>query len=376
LSRTGKLAAAVRGAAVCLVASGRPDARHLIPVECDYAIVPGLEAVLSLLIPRDGRPPSAEAPPQQVLTMRRDYLTALVAKFDPDVIVADHRPEGVHGELRDILEQSRARKIAVLRPVPADDGVRAIHELGIAELHRRYDAVLVAGDRRTALVDQDLGFDDRAEEWRHHIGYVSLPVSPEEIEVARQQRGLRPQDPWVVCSAGSGFYHPVLIQECLELAREFTEIQFDLALGSDASSTAETIPFAPPADGRVRLVSDRQDLRVVHAAADVVICHGGYNTLTEAMEGGARLIVDTRGDLHRERARHLARLEPYYPVLRSEGLPELRRHLHATLSRTPPRRSIRARGTLDFDGCQAFARIVSAIVGRAAAIGPDRHSRV
>jgi predicted glycosyltransferase len=327
-------------------------------VECEYAVVPGLETVLSSLIPRRGQQPTGEAPPREVLATRQEYLSALVRSFDPDVIVTDHRPGGLHGEFRQLLEESRARKFTVLRPAPADDGAHAVKDLGMSDLGRLYDAALVASDRRTALVDEDLGFGDRERQWCRYIGYVSLPVSPEEIAAARGRRGLGPRDRWVVCSVGSGFYHPSLVADCLELSRELREVHFDLVSGPGGSSPAVEASARPAWSGRVRLTSERADLRVAHAAADVVICHGGYNSMTEAMEGGAALIVDTRGDVFRERARHVERLQPYYPVARGEGPADLARHLRAALSSGPVRRSIRERGLLDFDGCQAFARVV------------------
>jgi predicted glycosyltransferase len=211
--------------------------------------------------------------------------------------------------------------------VPGDDGARAVAEVGMAELGRLYDRILVASDQRTALVDEDLGFGDRQRLWCHHIGYVSLPVSPAEVQNARRRRGLSSQDRWIVCSVGSGFYHQSLIADCIQLCREFTDFHFDLVPGPGAPSEVAEACSVPGADGRVRLTHDRTDLRVVHAAADIVICHRGYNTLTEAMEGGAALIVDTRGDAHHERARHVRRLQPFSPVACGEGLADLARHV-------------------------------------------------
>jgi predicted glycosyltransferase len=373
LSRAGKLAHAIGRQATCVIASGQGSGRHLVPPGCEYAVVPGLETVLSFLVPGGGRPRVRETPPADVAAARSEYLSSLVERFDPDVIVTDHRPGGVHGEFRPVLEASLARKFAVLRPAPADDGAGAVRDLGVAELGRLYDAILVAGDRRTALVDEDLQLGDRERQWCRYIGYVSLPVSPGEIRDARERRGLGPRDRWVVCSVGSGFYHPGLVADCLELAREFSAVHFDLVSGPGAPARTDGASEAPAADGRVRLAVERADLRVTHAAADVVICHGGYNSMTEAMEGGAALIVDVRGDVHRERARHARRLQPYYPVAYGEGVADLARHLRVALSSANARRSIRERAVLDFDGCRAFARLIAESAERA---GRDRDGRV
>ena len=373
MSRTGKLAQAIRGGAVCMIASGRRDGRHLFPDGCEYALVPHLDTVLPFWISEHGQPRAAGALPADALAARQGFLEGLVRSFGPDVIVIDHWPAGVLNELREILGQSRAWKILVLRPAPGNDGVRALHGLGVADVRKLFDLVLIAGDRRTALVDEDLDLQDSAGLGGRYIGYVSLAVSSAKIAEVRRQRGLGPRDRWIVCSVGSGFYDRALIPDCMRLSREFGDVQFDLVRGPAAPG--ETVTTSRPVDttGRVRLTEERSDLRAVHAAADVVICHGGYNTLTEAMEGGAALVVDTRGDVHRERARHVGRLQPYYPLACGEGAADLARNLRAALSDERPRRSIRDRGSLDFDGCREFARVLLAreTQGVATGVGAD-----
>jgi predicted glycosyltransferase len=367
VSRAGKLAEAIRGHAVCLVATGRRDSCRLIPAGVEHALVPGLDAVLPFRIPAAGAPPPGGAPPRQVLALRREFLRDLHARFDPDVIVTDQWPAGLFDELHDILATSRARKLVVFRPLLGDDGARAVDELGAGELGRLYDAILIASDPRTARVEEDVGFGDHERSRCQHIGYVSLPVPADRIEETRRRRGLAPGDRWIVCSVGSGFYHRDLIADCLELSRQLPDIHFDLVSGPGSPGQAVAARSRPGIDGRATLAREVTDLRAMHAAADIVICHGGYNTLTEAMEGGAALIVDTRGDAHRERARHVGRLQPYYPIACGEGPADLARHVRVALSGAPERRSIRARRALDFDGCAAFARLVQACPPRASA---------
>jgi len=258
-----------------------------------------------------------------------------------------------------MLTRSRARKIIVFRPVVGDKIEEAVRgDLGLEALGRLYDAFLIASDRRTAALDDAMRFTDREKSLSHYIGYVSTPISHAEIEAVRRLRGLQPGERWVVCSAGSGFYNRQLIDDCLGLSREFSAARFDLVVGPSGSP-----PKRPDEallhDERIQMVVDRPDLRMILGAADIVICHGGYNTLTETMEGGAALIVDTRGDVYRERAGHAMRLQRYYPIAIAEDTGGLARHLRAALAGGLERRSIRDTAALDFEGCREFARLVS-----------------
>jgi hypothetical protein len=114
-------------------------------------------------------------------------------------------------------------------------------------------------------------FTDRERSASHYIGYVSTPISRAEIEAVRGLRGLRPGERWVVCSAGSGFYNRQVIDDCLGLSREFSTARFDLVAGP-SGSPPERPDEALFGDERMQMAADRPDLRMVLAAADIVIC--------------------------------------------------------------------------------------------------------
>lgn len=360
LSRMCKLANALQGHAACAIATGLPYGAHLVPAGTEYVQIPGMEDLREFRNAMPGRWGDLDATARKVLARRREFFLALDLAFAPDLIVTDNYPTGWHGELTDMLMRSRACKLIVFRPVVGDRIVDAVRgDLGFEALGRLYDAFLIASDRRTAVLDELMRFIDRDGSASHFIGYVSTPVSQAEIEAVRRLRGLRAGERWVVCSAGSGFYNRHLIADCLGLSREFSSARFDLVVGPSGS------PPEPPDETllrgeRIQMVADCPNLRVVLAAADIVICHGGYNTLTEAMEGGAALIVDTRGDLFQERARHAMQLQRYYPIAIAEDAGGLARHLHTALAVGLERRPIRDTAALDFDGCREFARLVSA----------------
>ena len=360
LSRAAKLAQSVQESAACLITTGLRDTCHLLPENCEYVRVPGLDGLPGFQEPASS---AMAALGDRARSIRRELFLTLERTFSPDLIVAEQYPTGWYGEWEALLAHSRALKWIVFRPVPGTNTVDVVDDAGRAVLAEIYDTFLIASDRRTAVVDDDLGFTELERAKCRYIGYASLPVSEAEIAEARAQRGLAPGERWVVCSAGAGLVTADLIEDCLRLAGEFPDLQFDIVAGPRGRSAANGGLPSRYTDGRIRFATQRRDLRVAHAAADVVICHGGYNTVSEAMQGGAALIVDGRRDVNDERQRHARLLQRHYPVALAVGTADLAHHLRAVLSENLDRRRTRARAALDLGGCANFARLVADRLG-------------
>jgi predicted glycosyltransferase len=358
LNRACKLARAMQGVAACMIGTGLRYADSLVPETCEYVRIPGLDGLFESRAAERGKLPFIDIPAREALEIRREFLRTLEQTFKPDLIVTDLLPAGPYNELAEILAKSPAKKFIVFRSAIGREGIQSVADFGLDALVDVYDAFLIASDPQTASSPDDLRFTGRERSRCRYIGYVSLPISKDEIESARVRRGLKPGDRWVVCSAGAGLYERDLIERCMDLAKEFSEIHFDIVAGPSCLSWT---PSAEPSvffDGRVRVSHQRADLRVAHAAADIVICHGGYNTLTEAMEGGAELIVQVRNDPSLERGRHARRLQRHHPISVVEDAGELRASLRAALARAPKRQPARKAATLQFDGCGEFKRLV------------------
>ena len=359
LSRAAKLARSIQDLAACVLVTGLRDTCHLVPEHCEYVRLPGLEGGPGFAMVESPGWPFVTALASQMRTIRREILLALERTFAPDLIVTDQYPTGWYSEWEAVLAGSQAMKCIMFRPIPGANTVE--HLASGAELRalRLYDQIWVAGDPRTAVVDEDLGFGAPERAKLRYIGYISVPVSAAEIDTARRERGLGPGDRWVVCSAGAGLVTGDLIEDCFRLAEDFPGVWFDIVVGPRSTRVTESGSLLWRDNGRVRVAGQRRDLRLAHAAADVVICHGGYNSVCEAMEGGAALIVDGRHDVNQERRRHAQLLQSHYPIAIAERAADLARHLRAILSGDLDRRPIRETGALAFDACGDFARLVA-----------------
>lgn len=232
----------------------------------------------------DGRPVAA------VLAARRAALEAAVVTRPPDLLVVDHLPVGVAGELLAVLDAVRAaggrtvlglRDIldapSVVRALWASDGSRA----AIDEL---YDAVLIYGQASVFDAVCEYGFGAGAAAKARYCGYVASPAAPPNA--GGGEGGV------VVVAGGGADAHAML-----------TGAADAVALTGHAL-TVVTGPFLPePEYEDVRRRAARLGGRVVRSVADVpsllagagvVVSRAGYNATVEACRSGRPAVVVPR----------------------------------------------------------------------------------
>ena len=108
---------------------------------------------------------------------------------------------------------------------------------------------------------------------------MRVPLT-EELDSIRRSRMLPAGAKWVVCSAGGGKNGEDLIESCWQLSQLYPELYFDIVTGPRSR-----LQFSRRcvAHGRVSVVdANHAALPAMHAAADIVITRGGYNSLIEA----------------------------------------------------------------------------------------------
>jgi predicted glycosyltransferase len=182
-------------------------------------------------------------------------------------------------------------------------------EKGRYLLEQKYDRIFVMCDRRIVDVAQEYGLSQTVAAKLIYAGYVAEPISLQVQERARAERGVGATDKWVVCSGGGGHLAEELIRQAGRLVSQYPNVYFDLVLGP---RSALPLPEFTGAERRVRIVKEDPLLPVLHAASDIVICPGGYNSLMEVAVGRASVVVaPIRDDWEqREHARRLAKFLP------------------------------------------------------------------
>jgi predicted glycosyltransferase len=364
LQRLSKIARALQSEAACLIVTGHRAAAWLVPETCEYVRLPSLDSLLPDKAAYWGREPFLAVDRDEGLAMRRGMLDSVVAAFAPDALITDYLPLGKHGELAEIVERRACRKYFILRGI-LDRPDRVEREIlggrGGAALAAHYDRIFVAGDRRIVDVAAEYAFPPPIAGKLDYVGYVVEPVAAEVRARLRSSR-LGGGGPWVVCSAGGGALGEALIEQCLRIAADRPGLVFDIVVGPRSSR-----PWPEPHrehydQGSVRIWKEHRGLNLLHAAADVVICPGGYNSLLEALQGDASILcvpVQIRTD--DEQYVHAERLRRYRPIETVPDLGALGAALDdAVRQRTAPGAAASRRPGLDMDGIAAVRRRILA----------------
>ncbi len=311
---------------------------------------------------------------EQVLELRANLTLRSIQGFDPHVLLVDHAPLGMGGELLPALEWLERRrpdciKLAGLRDVvdsPENlerswSGQR-IHEV----LEQRYDHVLVYGMPEVYDTAAAYSFSPRLRAKTRYCGYVGrFRPAGEEPEPALPPAGGKPLV-LVTIGGGDGAGEEVL-GAWLRMLQDFrAQLGFE--------SLLLTGPFLDPGLAErfqreryglpARLVDFVPSTRPYLERADLVVSTGGYNTMVEtASYAGKALVIPRR--MHRDeqliRARRFEELGLVSALDPSEATPE---RLYGEVARLladarRPLAEARAKGTLQLDGAQRFAEFCS-----------------
>jgi predicted glycosyltransferase len=342
-----------------MILCGHREAGSIVPENCEYVRLPSLNIPLSKGSRGVfwGRRSPFTLALQQAIGFRKKLIDAVIRGFAPDVIVVENRPLGMMEELDGVLQTSRASKVFLTRGI-----MTTAHQVRSHYLSARQELALSDGTFAKVIVAADQKVWDLATEYDlspeiaarlEYVGYFSKRVEREAVERTRAERGVRSGVKWIVCSAGGGALGERVIEEFTYLADRFGDAAIDIIRGPHTSLAWEPLLRSTIGDGRLRLHRECPSLPLLHAAADVVVCPGGYNSLVEVMEGGAPIVVvPVQPEGHGEQYLHASRLAAHYPIRISTRPNELADLVADVLNDAKPKITIRERATLRFDGLE------------------------
>ncbi len=332
LRRLCRIAQTLQGACAVLVVTGHRAASWLVPETCEFIHLPSFDSLDPSLSKQWGRSPFWHAGKQEGVRLRKALIKSAIETFAPHAIVIDYLPSGKDDEMFSVVDNCSARCYLLLRGI-LDEHSALLQDIltpqGLYLLENRYDRILVMADSRVVDVAMEYELPKSVAGKIVYAGYVTEQVSESNRSSARVQRGIPDGSKWVVCSAGGGKDGEQLVEFCSQLAHEFDGVFFDIVLGPRSRSSFNFTPSAGPE--RIRVHKERVDLPLMHAACDVLICRGGYNSLMEAAVGNARImVVPTDGD--HEQLAHATRLAGFLPIKVVTEAPELRHELQRQLT--------------------------------------------
>lgn len=273
-----------------------------LPSNLDYVKLPAMPKrdLYASLPPTPGFTGSHNS----TIRLRSEIALTTVQGFDPHLVVVDHAPGGLFRELAPsldwLLSRSPRPKLAMLmRDITfGPEQTKSIWhgEQVYPYLDEGYDRILVYGDQRIFDPIAAYALSDSAASRIQFCGYLAPPLprrDPADFRAVASPHGL----PLVVVSVGGGGDGAAIIKAYLQglVQGETPEVASYVVMG----------PLLPETDRReiddlasrclnLQVMEFDPDFPAAVAAADVVVCMGGYNSVIEAIYFQKRPIIVPR----------------------------------------------------------------------------------
>ncbi|MCA9262298.1 MAG: hypothetical protein KDA60_00555 [Planctomycetales bacterium] len=305
----------------------------------------------------------------EVTSIRRATLAGALAAYRPDVFVVDKVPNGLNGELVDVLPQLRAqgtRLVLGVRDV-LDSPHRVAHEWARFDyehfIREHYDAVWIYGDRHVYDAVKEYSLHALVPQVRF-TGYFDQRDRLAYSRTSEQQlpASLADRRPTTLCMVGGG-------QDGERLAAAFAHAQ----LPQGHRGLLITGPLMPAhsrqslqsvIDGRadMELIPALPEADVLMPHVDRVICMGGYNTTLSTVSFEKPSLIVPRVHPRQEQWIRAKRFEEreLLQVLHPDELSADR--ISAWLAR-PESHFTPRRDKLDLGGGQRVCELVQELVG-------------
>lgn len=284
-----------------------------IPASLDFIKLPSITK--EHLYEMDSGQLSGNGVLADVHTVREALISATVDAFGPDLILVDHEPGGLAGELLPVLNRLSAKKSA--RPTL----VMGLRDITFSPVQTRkawredefydlldhvYDRILIYGSQAIFDPIQEYRFSPAAAAKTIFTGYIQRPEPVQHTTVIRERLGAR-SAPLVIVTVGGGSDGVDLIRTYLDAVRAgwlpgavsylVTGPQLPQARQIELISAGREVPG-------VTVVPFCDDLVSHLHAADVVVTMGGYNALCEAVAANKRpIVVPRRGGSNEQSVR-------------------------------------------------------------------------
>jgi predicted glycosyltransferase len=233
----------------------------------------------------------------EIAKIRRHVLEYAVLGFAPDLMIVDKRAAGIGGELLDALRSLRrtcaATKVVLgirdILDAPEPTRLSLKRARDMATIARYYDEVWIYGEQSIFDPVAEYGFPEEVARKTRFCGYLKRPT-----------RAVEPHDgpPRVLVTTGGGEDGTELIETYLEglvaLPRSVA-LRTTVVFGPQmAASARERLLARFGALADVTFLDFDPDLSHRYAAADVVVCMAGYNTVCELLSTATRAVLVPR----------------------------------------------------------------------------------
>ena len=304
IRRTMAIASQLRGPHInILILTGSPIVgRFTFPEQVDFVRIPGMIKKTN----EEYLPLSIKIDPKHALNIRKNIITATAKAFQPNLFIVDKEPLGLKKEVLPTLKWirrnlPRTKTILGLRDIMDDAASvkRDWQQKGVYEiLDKLYSEIWVYGIRKFYDPVQEYAISEATSRKMHFTGYIPRKVSDDKAvrQIKKEQRLNKNDKLVLVTIGGGGDGYNVMDTFLTMLESEMSSPPF--------KSVLITGPFMPRKKrmeifDRARRLGVRtyrfyRKMEKIQAAADLVICMGGYNTICEVLSQGTVSLIIPR----------------------------------------------------------------------------------
>ncbi len=304
IRRTMAIAAHLLGPRInILILTGSPIAgRFSFPEQIDFVRIPGMIKKTN----DEYLPLSIKINARHALDIRKNIITATAKTFQPQLFIVDKEPLGLRKEVLPTLkwlQRSRpgTRAILGLRDIMDDAATvkQDWREKGVYEiLQNLYAEIWVYGNREFYNPIEEYDIAESISQKMYFTGYIPRKTpGPEAVRNIRKELGVKPDEKLVVVTTGGG-------GDGYAVMRTYVSMLESAAKPLPFKSVLITGPFMPKNKRRkifkrarkqgVRGYHFYRQMEKIFAAADLVVCMGGYNSLCEILSQGTPSLVIPR----------------------------------------------------------------------------------
>jgi len=286
-----------------LILTGSPIAgRFSFPEQIDFVRIPGMIKKTN----DEYLPLSIKINARHALDIRKNIITATAKTFQPQLFIVDKEPLGLRKEILPTLkwlQRSRpdTRAILGLRDIMDDAATvkQDWREKGVYEiLQNLYAEIWVYGNREFYNPIEEYDIAESISQKIYFTGYIPRKIpGPEAVRNIRKELGVKLNEKLVVVTTGGGGDgYPVMrtYVNMLQLASKPLPFKSLLITGPFMPKNKRRKIFKHARKLGVRGYHFYRQMEKIFAAADLVVCMGGYNTLCEILSQGTPSLVIPR----------------------------------------------------------------------------------
>lgn len=264
---------------------------------------------------------------ETTVKLRSDLILTAALSFKPDIMMVDKKPYGLNKELKETLhalkvDLPKTKLVLLLRDIldsPETTRAEWKKEGYFSAIYHLFHQVLVVGIPQVFNMSEEYGFPSRVAEKVRFCGYLRKESGRQTRYTLRRELNLQPLQKLVVVTPGGGEDgYPMLSNYLQGQHLSHPDVRSLLFCGPEMSTHEQQQLREMAAQfPQVMIREFTDDMMSYINAADLVVCMGGYNTLTEVLSQGKRAIAIPRIKPSHEqfiRVSRMAKLNLLYPI--------------------------------------------------------------